>query len=218
MDGEARDPGFEFVDDSALPELLPVFPLPNVVLFPNMALPLHIFEERYRRMVGDCLAGRRLLGMLLYRAGWESAEDPVPYEVGGLGQIARAIKLPMGNYDIVLRGLGRVRVIEYVQVRPYRIARVEYLEERAVEAEVAEVLGRELADRLKRIAALRPAVTPLLPSLALLAGPRDLCNFVAGHYDGLGVHERQEILEAVTVEEQLRRLLRYCNRDLAGLN
>ncbi len=215
--GEAT-PEFEFVDESALPELLPMFPLPNVVLFPNMVLPLHIFEERYKRMVGDCLAGRRLLGMLLYRKGWEAVEDPAPYDVGCMGQIAQAVKLPMGNYDIVLRGLGRVRILDYVQVRPYRVARVDYLEDRTVEDEVAEVLGRELADRLKHIAAVRPALAPLLPSLALLAGPRDLGNFVAGHYDGLGVHERQEVLEGATVEEQLRRLLRYCNRDLAGLN
>lgn len=218
MAGAGAAPEFEFVDESALPELLPMFPLPNVVLFPNMLLPLHIFEERYKRMVGECLAGRRLLGMLLYRKGWEEAEDPAPYGVGCLGRITQAVKLPMGNFDIVLRGLGRVRILDYVQVRPYRVARVDYLEDRTVEDEVAEVLGRELADRLKRIAALRPAVAPLLPSLALLPGARDLCNFVAGHYANLGVHERQEILEGTTVEEQLRRLLRYCNRDLAGLN
>jgi len=56
---------FVFIDQSQAPQRLPIFPLPNVLLFPNMVLPLHIFEERYKRMVGDCLQGDRLLGLFL---------------------------------------------------------------------------------------------------------------------------------------------------------
>src|SRR5687767_3145429 len=67
-----------------LPPTIPVFPLPNVVLFPNVFLPLHIFEPRYRRMVDDALNGDRIIGMVLLRAGWERDYDgrPAVYAVG----------------------------------------------------------------------------------------------------------------------------------------
>ncbi len=60
---------------SMLPPAIPIFPLPNVVLFPNVFLPLHIFEPRYREMVADALAGDRIIGMVLLRPGWEADYD-----------------------------------------------------------------------------------------------------------------------------------------------
>ena len=73
-----------------LPSEVPIFPLPNVVLFPSALLPLHIFEPRYRAMVVDALEGERLIGMVMLQPGWEADYDRAPrvYRVGCAGFIA----------------------------------------------------------------------------------------------------------------------------------
>ena len=105
-------------------DLLPLFPLPNVVLFPNVFLPLHIFEPRYREMVADALAGDRLIGMVLLRPGWEHDYEgrPPVYPIGCSGVITHVERLADGRYNIVLRGLERFRIVEEDHARRYRRA------------------------------------------------------------------------------------------------
>ena len=95
-----------------LPAELPIFPLPSVVLFPHVCLPLHIFEPRYREMVGDALRGDRLIGMVLLKAGWESDYEgrPPVYEMGCAGLVSHSERLDDGRYNIVLHGLEKFRV------------------------------------------------------------------------------------------------------------
>jgi Lon protease-like protein len=96
-----------------LPSTLPIFPLPNVVLFPNVFLPLHIFEPRYRQMVNDALAGERMIGMVLLQSGYEDEYEGAPpvYEVGCAGLITHVERLSDGRFNIVLRGLERFRIV-----------------------------------------------------------------------------------------------------------
>jgi Lon protease-like protein len=117
-------------------DLLPIFPLPNVVLFPNVFLPLHIFEPRYRDMTADALAADRLIGMVLLQAGWESDYEGRPrvYRVGCSGVITHTDRLPDGRYNIVLRGVERFRIVEEDHQRSYRRAVVEPLPEQALTA------------------------------------------------------------------------------------
>ena len=95
-------------------DLLPLFPLPNVVLFPNVFLPLHIFEPRYREMVADAIAGDRLIGMVLLRPGWEHDYEgrPPVFPIGCSGVITHVERLADGRYNIILRGLERFRILE----------------------------------------------------------------------------------------------------------
>ena len=94
-----------------LPPTIPIFPLPNVVLFPNVFLPLHIFEPRYRQMVDDALKGDRIVGMVLLRPGWEGDYEgrPPVYPIGCAGVITHAERLPDGRFNIVLRGMETFR-------------------------------------------------------------------------------------------------------------
>jgi Lon protease-like protein len=116
-----------------LPATLPLFPLPDAVLFPGVFLPLHVFEPRYRRMVADALAGERLIGMVLLRPGWEPDYEgrPPVFETGCAGVITHAEQLPDGRYNLVLKGLSRFRVLDEDRSRPYRVGRVEGLAEAA---------------------------------------------------------------------------------------
>jgi Lon protease-like protein len=112
-------------------ELLPLFPLPNVVLFPGVFLPLHIFEPRYRELVADALVGDRLLGMVLLRPGWESDYQgrPPVFPIGCSAVITHVDQLDDGRYNIVLRGLERFRIVDEDHERSYRRAVIEPLAE-----------------------------------------------------------------------------------------
>jgi Lon protease-like protein len=131
-----------------LPPAIPLFPLPNVVLFPNVFLPLHVFEQRYRDMVTDALDGDRLIGMVLLRPGWEGNYEgrPPVYPIGCAGLITHHERLPDGRYNIVLRGLEKFRILSESEDAAegghvggtsshYRVARVETLHEPLIEAE-----------------------------------------------------------------------------------
>ena len=91
---------------------IPIFPLPNVVLFPNVFLPLHIFEPRYRQMIAESLAGDRIIGMVLLRPGYERDYDGAPpiYSTGCSGLITHVETLEDGRYNLVLRGLEKFSI------------------------------------------------------------------------------------------------------------
>jgi uncharacterized protein len=108
---------------------VPVFPLPNVVLFPHAAMPLHIFELRYRTMVREALSGERLLVMALLKPGWESDYHGSPdfHRLGCLARIDLVEWLPNDCYDLRVIGVTRVRIERMTREYPYRAARVEPL-------------------------------------------------------------------------------------------
>jgi len=97
---------------------IPIFPLAGALLFPRAQLPLHIFEPRYRAMVGDALDGEKLIGMVQPR---NDREPPALFEVGCIGRIIESEKLPDGRYNILLEGIARFRIAEEIPVEtPYR--------------------------------------------------------------------------------------------------
>ena len=91
---------------------IPIFPLPNVVLFPNVFLPLHIFEPRYKQMVAEALEGDRLIGMMLLKPGHEADYEGRPpiYPIGCSGLITQDEKLDDGRYNLVLRGVEKFSI------------------------------------------------------------------------------------------------------------
>ena len=121
-----------------LPATIPVFPLPNVVLFPNVFLPLHIFEARYRAMVTDALTGDRIIGMVLLQPGYEAEYEgrPPVFQIGCAGVITHANPLADGRFNIVLRGLERFRITGEDADKPYRVAQVEGIPEEIGRAHV----------------------------------------------------------------------------------
>jgi len=138
-------------------DLLPLFPLPNVVLFPNVFLPLHIFEARYRDMVADAVASDRMIGMVLLRPGWDRDYDgrPPVYRVGCSGVVTHIERLPDGRYNLVMRGLERFQILEEDHERSYRRAVIEPLREQPVSVEDSAIVRNQ---RAKLESMLSPAV------------------------------------------------------------
>lgn len=115
-----------------IPDRLPLFPLPGMVLFPHTIIPLHIFEPRYREMLADTLEGDKALGIALLKPGFEplyyTRRAPI-HEIIGVGEILKSEHLPDDNYNLLLRGVGRAVILDEEAVdKPYRVARVEPLD------------------------------------------------------------------------------------------
>lgn len=179
-----------------LSAVLPIFPLPNVVLFPGVFLPLHIFEPRYREMIADVLAGDRLIGMALLKPGWdrEPTESPSVFSIGCAGLISHVEQLHDGGYNIVLRGIERFRIVDEESERSYRLARVDYLED-TMTAGDRETLRRQRqkVERLLTVSTEFPE-HPFPSSLS----DEEVINALAQYLD-LEPMERQALLECPNV-------------------
>ena len=177
-----------------LPAAIPIFPLPNVVLFPNVFLPLHIFEVRYRLMVHDALEGDRIIGMVLLRPGWEGDYEgrPPVYPIGCAGLITHAEQLSDGRYNIVLRGLEKFRISDEEPGKNYRVAHVQTLTEAVNEADRDEMRAhrRRLEALLVPQAQGRGTDAKMPPSMA----DEDLINALAQYLEFEPV-EKQALLE-----------------------
>ena len=199
---------FTYEDQSHLPDILPIFPLPNVVLMPNSSLPLFIFEERYKEMVQDCIAGDRYLSVTLLKKGWEQESGaPRPYPVAGFGRIVHASRLPNDCMDIVIQGMGRIRMLDFHDDRAYLRATAELLrptyppgQNLTAQAETMKQRFFDLLD-LKRITA-----PELRTSLRLLASPIDLVFFIMARLP-IDLYTKQEILQTPAVAEQITRII-----------
>ena len=189
---------------------IPIFPLPEVVFFPETVLPLHVFEPRYRQMVADCLAGDRWLAVVMLRSGWEKDYQGCPpvHPVAGAGEVIQAEGLADGRYNILLDGRARVRLLaeEPPDGRAYRVVRAERLGDRGPSPN-----DRTFPGRLQE---LRTAHARLL--VALGQSHPDVVGrlTVAGASPGAVIDRivsavvpdaevRQRVLEAVDVSERL---------------
>jgi len=190
-------------------EFLPLFPLPNVVLFPNVFLPLHIFEPRYREMVADALADDRLIGMVLLKPGWQHDYEgrPPVYPIGCSGVMTHVEQLSDGRYNIVLRGVERFRIVSEEHRGSYRRALVDAAAEEPPKSDDQEILRHQraklealLAPALERgLGLARPAPTQSRGATAEARIPAampdaDLINALAQYLD-LEPLEKQALLE-----------------------
>jgi Lon protease-like protein len=177
-----------------LPPTIPIFPLPTVVLFPNVFLPLHIFEPRYRRMVSDALEEDRIIGMVLLRPGWEENYEgrPTVYPVGCAGLITHAERLSDGRFNIVLQGLEKFRILDEDAGRPYRLARVDSIEEPLSDEDKDEM--RAARRRLEALLVPQPKGRGAEPKVPPSMADEDLVNALAQYLE-LEPVEKQALLE-----------------------
>lgn len=178
--------------DGALPASIPLFPLQDVVLFPGVSRPLHIFEPRYREMVTEAVQGDGMIGMVLLEPGHEAeyAGNPPIYAVGCAGEITEAEELDDGRWVIVLRGSVKFRVVSEDFSRSYRMAGVEPLAE-PLEADDEAALGRRRPQLAELYATLSPGSEPPPDDISDTV----LVNGLAQLLD-LEPLDRQQLLEA----------------------
>ena len=178
--------------DTALPAEIPIFPLQDVVLFPGVSRPLHIFEPRYRDMVTEAVQGDGVIGMALLQPGHEAEYEGNPpiFAVGCAGEITEAEELDDGRWIIVLRGTEKFRVVSEDHSRAYRVARVEAVEDPLV-ADDEAALGRRRPQLAELYSSIAPGSEPPpddITDVVLVNGLAQLLQM-----DPL---DRQDLLEA----------------------
>jgi uncharacterized protein len=167
-----------------------------------MPLPLHVFEPRYRKMIKDALAGSKVIGMVLLKAGWEDdyLGRPPIYPIGCAGELQQCESLPDGRFNIVLRGLTRFRVLEELGGEPYRLARTEALVDLPSDAGELTDARRSLVAELSR-ATDGTAVVGAQPDLPDDVFVNALCQSLP-----LEAVEQQSLLDCGSVLERCGRL------------
>ena len=189
--------------------MIPLFPLPNVVLFPNVFLPLHIFEDRYRTMIRDALAGDRIIGMVLLRGGASPAAMAPPiYDIGCSGLITHSEPVGDGRSNIVLRGLERFRVLVEDHTGPYRQATIGPLPEPALGDEGLHSDRERLEQLLDQRLRARGSETWAPAKMA----DGDLVNALSQYLE-LAPIEKQALLERDGLMERCQSLIDLLEMD-----
>jgi Lon protease-like protein len=187
-----------------VPTIIPLFPLPNLVLFPSIRVPLHIFEPRYREMIADASSGHGLIGMILLKGDWQADyvrqeryhADPDIFEVGCAGKIEDLVRLPDGRYNLVLNGMSEFRIKHEIRQRSYRQAEIEWC---PVPHDALDC-DSETLDGLREVlfsyfgSPAREAWHSLVEQRGIRGA--ELINFLSFHLD-ITPLEKQTILEAL---------------------
>ncbi len=189
----------DFASSVAVREL-PLFPLPELVLFPGRHLPLHIFEFRYRIMMNTILQSDRKFGVLMI--------DPETGQIAKVGccvEVVHFQRLPDDRMKILTIGQQRFRVLDYVREKPYRIGLVEWIEDQQLEEDLSP-LAIEVDQLLRDVVQLSSKLTSQeidfpesVPDL-----PLDLSYWVASTLHGVA-HEQQQLLEMQSTQARLKR-------------
>ena len=200
-----------------IPTEVPVMALANAVLFPHSLLPLHIFERRYCDMLAHCLDGDRMFSVALMKRGIEEAvgiEDLCP--VAGVGLIRACVGNENGTSNLVLQGLARVRLVAWMQEKPFRIAKIQIAKSipgNPVEADALSEKVKEFCLRIEKIGV--PLPPNLMDHLKQIDSPEILSDVVAAAFVG-ETFQRQKLLEAYEVCERLRLLIQFLGSQAGG--
>ena len=191
-----------------LPERVRIFPLSEVVLFPDTLLPLHIFEARYRKLLADALDGDRLIGMVLIQDA-EATPVPTVYPVGCAGSIVEHKAFADGRSLVVLKGLVKFRIRRELEVEePYRVVEAQALYEGPPPMEKTRQWREELhtcvRDLVEAASGDQDTVERLFDKIDLMA----MTNSLAASLP-LDVLEKQSLLECPTIEDRERRLTEF---------
>lgn len=189
-----------------IPARIPVFALPNVVLFPKTYLPLHIFEPRYRQMVDDAVLGGQCIGMALLKEGWETDYygNPPVFTMGCVGRLVSVQPLPDGRSNILLQGLERFEIGEESYDKPYRQATVT-VKARETEPSLDPAVRQRLVTALEEYLRSRQDQPTWQGWFREEVSDDILVNTLSTYLDCTPL-EKQFLLEAESLHQQARRL------------
>jgi Lon protease-like protein len=198
-----------------LPNEAPVMTLPNVTLFPQALMRLHIFEPRYRRMLEEVLHTRRMMIVAMRKPG--SARE-MPFSVAGLGLVRFCITQADGTSNLILEGLTRVELIRTVRREPFRVSRIRPLSAPSRDSVAIDALMAKVRDLVtERIEQELPQmdggfkkapVKEIVACLETLNDPDRVADLVSWSLLR-GAAERQTILETIEVEDRLKHLIHF---------
>ena len=197
-----------------------LFPLPNLVLFPHVMQPLHIFEARYRDLLEDALAGDQLIAMAVLSSGWEKNYEgrPALYSMACLGRVTTHFRLADGTYNVLLLGLQRIRLLrEMESKRRFREAEVELCQDQYPVCPAAQrkALQRKLHDALLTVLPMLPEAQEQLDQLLGNDVPLGVLTDVVSYMLDIDLARKQLLLTELDVYRRAELLLAHLS-DAAG--
>jgi len=197
-----------------IPEILPVLPLKDSVIYPHIIVPLLITREELVQLIDEALTADRLVAAVASREEVESPEPEQIYDIGTAAAIIRMLKMPDGSMQLFMQGVQRIRIVEYVEKEPYLKARVEKIKEKIEQTVEVEGLARNVLAQFKKMVSM----APYLPNEIFVAAmninePNNLADFIASNIN-ITLEEKQELLEALDVKERLEKLTLFLNKEL----
>src|SRR5512138_973294 len=215
-DRMAEEPQVEAGQRVKIPDTLPVLPLRSTIVFPLAVVPLAVGRERSVKLVNDVMRANRFVALIAQKT--DTADDTDADElhtVGTFGMIHQLTRAADGTLRIVVQGLERIKVVDYVRVEPYLVARVEASPDHEVQGTEVEALRRAAVDLFKRVVGLAGDLPDEVAVAAEnLTDSRQVAYLIAA-VTPLEAAVRQEILELDPVDAKLRRLVDLLQRDLA---
>jgi len=203
-----------------VPEILPILPVRDTVLFPGAVLPLTVGRESSLALVNSLQGDEKLLGVVAQLD--PRVEDPAAadlHKLGTLAKVHKTVKMPNGNVVIFLEGLQRIQVLELIGLRPFLQARVQAEPDIIGEADTElEALQRNAQELFRDVVSHSPQLSDDLQSVALnIDHPGRLTDFIAGTLPSLSTLLRQELIETSSVRKRLETLIRELSKELEVL-
>jgi ATP-dependent Lon protease len=215
------DPNDSSGERIPIPEELSILPLRDTVLFPHTVLPLAVARESSVKLVEDAIERNRIIGIVTQKNA--AIEDPEPadlYTHGTACIIHKMLRFPDGSLRLVVQGLVRIRIQEFLQRRPFYRAKVEVIREQAMKEKPIEVeaLSRNAMNVFQKIVSLSPLLTDELQALVMnISDPGRLADFIASSLPSLSTETKQEILEAEDIKARLHKLNTALAKELEVL-
>lgn len=182
---------------------LSLFPL-GTVLFPNQALPLHIFEERYKLMIGECLQGDRTFGVVLIKQGGEVGAPAIPFEVGTTARIVGFQPLDQGRMQVEALGRKPFRIVRVLQTTPYLRAQVEFIPHQRGDDDSLRDLATRVKDQFSAHLGMLAALTNHAPPQLELNMDPERLSYIVGSAVAVEMPEKQKLLEMASAEDRLK--------------
>ncbi len=196
------------------PDVLPILPLRGVVVYPQTAVPLTVGQARSIKLVDDVVAADKLVGLVTSKD--PELETPGPadlYRVGVIATVHRLLRAPDGTVRLLVQGLDRFRVGEFVSEEPYLKARIELNPETVEEGLEIDALARNARDQFQQITQMIPSFPEeLVNSITSLENPLQTIYTIA-NFQRIELKDAQEILEINSVSEKLRKLIGLLVRE-----
>jgi len=202
-------------DESQTPEELPILPLRGLVVYPLTAVPIRVGQARSIRLVDDAVVGKRLVGLVAAKDPElaEPGADDV-YRVGTVASVHRLFKAPDETITLIMQGLRRIRIEEFITDQPYLKARVREIPEIVEETVEVQAVQRSVVDTFRRLSELLPAVPEELLMMALnVENPLQLAYAIATHVR-ISLENAQHLLELDSTREKLHFLLTLLTKEL----
>ncbi len=195
---------------------IPLFPLPNLVLFPHVLVPLHIFEERYKLMITTCVERDEVFGLVLLRSGADTESEDTIHRVGVTARIVQAERLENGRMNILTEGESRFRIRRLTQQEPYWKGSVDLFEDDESHHSL-ESLYDQVSQLYRKVAELGAKVSSSEePEAVFPDSPTDLSYMVSYVLD-LDSEAKQKLLEMTSTAERLRALIPHLNETIGKL-